>query len=541
MHALTIEYIGSRRRIQLIRPNKYLKAKSSLQTATQWVQSVAMMRAPSTSRLSIFLLFALPAFNLWGQEYQQKRTVLTRVEPGLENAVKWIWRVQPSDAKDWGLSFPTPTPSPTPSENNVTVPEIRPTVYDVKQGDALILIGRKFGLTVDQLKAFNGLKTNLIRVGQKLKIPSIAEVTAAATPTPEKRKKKQSSESRIDAEIGPEIEQLRLQIFLDREQFSAGPIAGEPGPLFAKVVLLYESTHPDAKDDAALSAKAKAALTNVFTHYKLRAEDFRFITPPSIPAVEQKPAPHSRTAKRAVRPATNPIVHPTYDELITMRMLAYRTAWGFVAERFHCQETYLHILNDKLPPQPGIGADFLVPNVKPFEIENALDEPLQPAADPTNPITADVVGLSQLNIYQNGVLIAVFPLSPARPGLHGRGSWMILDAIPRPRLGTYQEERPELVPKSTPPGAIPGPEASPSKPALSSEQYLAAGPRNPVGILWINLAKSTSTEPLPYGLHGTSIPDQMNDEQSLGGFRLTNWDIARAVHSLPSGTTLGWK
>jgi lipoprotein-anchoring transpeptidase ErfK/SrfK len=118
---------------------------------------------------------------------------------------------------------------------------------------------------------------------------------------------------------------------------------------------------------------------------------------------------------------------------------------------------------------------------------------------------------------------------------------MILDAIPRPRLGTYQEERPELVRKSTSPGATPEPEASPSKPALSSEQYLAAGPRNPVGILWINLAKSTSTEPLPYGLHGTSIPDQMNDEQSLGGFRLTNWDIARAVHYLPSGTTLGWK
>jgi len=76
---------------------------------------------------------------------------------------------------------------------------------------------------------------------------------------------------------------------------------------------------------------------------------------------------------------------------------------------------------------------------------------------------------------------------------------------------------------------------------LSSEQFLAAGPRNPVGILWINLAKANSTEPLPYGLHGTSVPDQMNALESIGGFRLANWDISRAVHRLPSGTPLEWK
>jgi lipoprotein-anchoring transpeptidase ErfK/SrfK len=113
--------------------------------------------------------------------------------------------------------------------------------------------------------------------------------------------------------------------------------------------------------------------------------------------------------------------------------------------------------------------------------------------------------------------------------------------IPRPRLATFQEERPELIAKAAPAGATPEPTSPPAKTMLSSEQYLAAGPRNPVGILWINLAKSKSTEPLPYGLHGTSIPDQMSNEQSIGGFRLTNWDIARAVRHLPSGTPLEWK
>jgi LysM repeat protein len=167
--------------------------------------------------------------------------------------------------------------------------------------------------------------------------------------------------------------------------------------------------------------------------------------------------------------------------------------------------------------------------------------PLQPQADPNNPVRAAVVGFSQLNIYQGDALIAVFPISPARPGLHGRGSWTILDAIPGPRLATLQEERTEQIRKPGPTSTIPEPTPSPTKAVLSSEQYLAAGPRNPVGSVWINLAKANSTVTLPYGLHGTSIPDQMNVEQSIGGFRLANWDIARVVHRLPVGTSLEWK
>ncbi|MBV8641959.1 MAG: hypothetical protein JO070_11265 [Verrucomicrobia bacterium] len=182
----------------------------------------------------------------------------------------------------------------------------------------------------------------------------------------------------------------------------------------------------------------------------------------------------------------------------------------------------------------------------PFEIEKAFEEPLQPQADPQNPVTAAVIGLSQLNIYQNGSLVAVLPMSPARPGLHGRNSWTILDVIPRPRLATFQRERKELTQKTSSPKpgtSLPSPSPAPtaSETGLPSEQYLAAGPRNPVGIFWINLAKSKSTEPLPYGLHGTSIPDQMTIEESIGGFRLTNWDIARAVRLLPAGTPLQWK
>ena len=201
-----------------------------------------------------------------------KPEVLKRIEPGLENAVKWEWHVEPS--QDW--VSPAPSPTPTPAVATLPTPESRPTLYEVKHGDALVLIGKKFGLTVPQLKSFNQLKGDTIRVGQKLKIPTLAEVSAMAPPV-KKHKPAETPAGKSAPEAGTEAGKLRLQVFLDRELFSAGPIAADPGPSFTKVLLLYQSTHEDAKDDASLGAKAQAAVADVFTQYKLKAEDFRFI------------------------------------------------------------------------------------------------------------------------------------------------------------------------------------------------------------------------------------------------------------------------
>jgi LysM repeat protein len=506
------------------------------------------MLSGAARSLPIIALSTAFSVSLSAQTPLGRAAPLKRIEPGLEEAVKWEWRVAPSDEKDWGLPTPTPAPTPTPTSTPVAAisqPETRPTLYEVKHGDALVLIGKRFGMTVAQIQTFNGLKGDKIRVGQTLKIPTLAELKTLIPP-PAKPKVAGTPDPKLSPEAASDLDKLRLEIFLDREQFSIGPIVGYPPPEFARVVLVYQSTHGDAKDDASLQAKAQSAVPNVFTHYKLRAEDFRFIAPPRPETVAPKPSPrpslHGRPGKSPTRPPVAPTAIPlTYQQLTEQTMLAYRTPWEFVAERFHCQEAYLRTLNSKLPSTPAIGADFQVPNVVPFEIEKAFDEPLQPQADPKNPVTAAVLGLSQLNIYRSGTLIAVLPLSPARPGLHGRSVWTVLDAVPRPRLATFQKERVERTQKPGSPNGSASQEPSPSTAVLPSEQYLAAGPRNPVGILWINLAKSKSTEPLPYGLHGTSIPDKMSIEQSLGGFRLTNWDIARAVRNLPLGTPLEWK
>jgi hypothetical protein len=161
--------------------------------------------------------------------------------------------------------------------------------------------------------------------------------------------------------------------------------------------------------------------------------------------------------------------------------------------------------------------------------------------DPQNVITAVVADLSRLEIYRNDRLLAALPLVPARPGLKGKGTWKILDSLPRPRLATLQE--PRDTPKKPTNNFFTGEVSQPAgqAPVLTSEQYLPAGPNNPVGILWIDLAKSDSPDPLPYGLHGTAIPSQMKFRSGIGGFRMTNWDIIRAARLLPVGAALLWK
>lgn len=47
--------------------------------------------------------------------------------------------------------------------------------YIVKSGDSLWSIAKKYGVTVDELKSANNLTSNLLNIGQRLKIPSVTE------------------------------------------------------------------------------------------------------------------------------------------------------------------------------------------------------------------------------------------------------------------------------------------------------------------------------------------------------------------------------
>lgn len=461
----------------------------------------------------------------------------SKIEPGLEEAVNWKWKVVPATSKEWGMPLPESlVPKTQAAAATPVVPAERPATYVVKKGDALSRIAGTFDMSAAQLKQFNALKDDRIVIGQTLRIPTPAELLAmapppqpAAKPDGGKKKDKPTNEPVPDVLSYEqfELEIVLMQVFLDREMFSAGAIDGRSGPMFQKVSEIYQKTHPDAADPDRLKAKALEVVKQPYTKYTLRAEDFRFIRWTGDKAVPSG----KKRAKSASSAQAAPRV--TYQELAASGFLCYQNPWEFVAERFHCDESFLRYLNLKLGDTPKVGSVFKVPNVVPFEIENALNALLQPAADPANPVTAAVVGLTRLEISQSGKLIAVIPLASARPGLRGRGTWTILDAVPQPALATRRE--PREAPKTT------GDPAAAATPVLETDQILAPGPNNPVGVIWLHLAKAGTNEALPYGLHGTSIPARMRSLEGIGGFRLTNWDIARVARLLPAGTGLQWK
>jgi lipoprotein-anchoring transpeptidase ErfK/SrfK len=56
------------------------------------------------------------------------------------------------------------------------------------------------------------------------------------------------------------------------------------------------------------------------------------------------------------------------------------------------------------------------------------------------------------------------------------------------------------------------------------------GPRNPVGVVWIDLSKDH------YGIHGTPDPSKIGHAESHGCIRLTNWDASQLADMVKPGT-----
>lgn len=74
-------------------------------------------------------------------------------------------------------SAPPPAPAPAPAPPKTDSPQL---TYTVKPGDSLSVIGRSYSVTVAQLKEWNALRSDMIYVGQKLKLQG---GTASAPPS----------------------------------------------------------------------------------------------------------------------------------------------------------------------------------------------------------------------------------------------------------------------------------------------------------------------------------------------------------------------
>jgi LysM repeat protein len=102
-------------------------------------------------------------------------SALANANPGVDSA-----KLKVGQTLQIPIATATPAP-PASSEKNPLVMSSN-TFYIVKSGDLLSQIARKHGTTVKALRAANGLKTDRILVGQKLRLPQVAASTEAPAP-----------------------------------------------------------------------------------------------------------------------------------------------------------------------------------------------------------------------------------------------------------------------------------------------------------------------------------------------------------------------
>lgn len=261
---------------------------------------------------------------------------------------------------------------------------------------------------------------------------------------------------------------LEAQVELARRGFSGGPIDGLPGPQSTAALRAFQRREGLA-ETGALDAATRAVLqleAPALTWASLAAEDLAGL----------RPVPEGWTAK-AEAPG-----------------LPHASALELAAERFRAGERFLRRLNPGLDWE-ALGTDTLF-------VAPAAEFVPRPGVAARLVIRLAARELEAVDAADR--VIAHFPVSIARR-VEKRpvGDLAVRVVVPDPDY-TFD---PALFPDT--------PEA---RETPSRRLILPPGPNNPVGVAWIGLDRPG------YGIHGTPEPAHVGRTESLGCFRLANWD-----------------
>jgi lipoprotein-anchoring transpeptidase ErfK/SrfK len=276
----------------------------------------------------------------------------------------------------------------------------------------------------------------------------------------------------------PSAESLvRLQILLDRANFSPGEIDGRDGENVKRALATYKQAHgladPQRFDNAILQTLTANDKQPLLQHYTITEDDEKGPFIGSVPK--------------------------DFRALAKLKHIGYGNPQEELAEKFHMSPELLRDLNPHADfskagtsltvVQTGTGK---LPDVVRIEVDKSAN---------------------QLRAYDSSnKVIAAYPAtvgSTERPAPAGKAT--VVSVAPDPTY-TYDPRRVTFGPKSA--GVL----------------KITPGPNNPVGSTWIALSIAT------YGIHGTPDPDLVGKTASHGCVRLTNWDAVALGKGVKKGT-----
>jgi lipoprotein-anchoring transpeptidase ErfK/SrfK len=310
----------------------------------------------------------------------------------------------------------------------------------------------------------------------------------------------------------------RLQVFLDRANFSPGRIDGRYNDLTWKALALCRESRgeqpqappsqsgPQANAPPDVSGLDVASVDPVFVPYTVTEEDLQM--------VGRLPDNVAEKAK--------------------LKFLPYREAADAIAEKFHCDIHFLEQLNPGKLKKIKAGDQLKVPNVEPFELASV--KAIQPGSETASQAANEVEDQSEiqasspgesgaprnvsikvdtktnmLGVFDAEKLLAAFPVTVGSAHTASPiGDWKVRGIAKLPRF-RYDKEMLKHGERS------------------GNFYMLPPGPRNPVGVMWIALNKKG------IGIHGTDDPRSIGRAVSHGCIRLANWDVVRLATKIKTG------